>query len=318
MRFFIVLILSYVALLSGCQHFIAKQITKPVKPVIFDKAVVDSNVLGKKTQHCISNKHCVDFLYTSPTMFNNGTEISTVTLNFELKIDSKIKTFEENLNNENKHSVKKNNLIVLFPGYGVDYTIYGMQSRWLAHFTGADVIVAPSPNQNEPFDFGLVNANIVSEYIKIQEYENISLISYSMGAVASSHIKTKLNIDKHILIAPMINFKTALNTIARLTHPTYSMFLGDDYLNEVAIKIIEESGVPAYKLNLFNALSTPSYSEKTYILASNADKVSPYNGLLTLNNPKVSIYEVKDLNHLEMVSLISAQQRNVLLSLLDG
>ncbi len=314
---FITLIMSFIVLLSGCQNFIAKQITKPVRPVIFDKSVSNSNVMGQKTQYCISKKQCVNFLYTSPTILYKGKEISTVTLNFELKNGTTIKTFEETLNHTNKHSIKKNNLIILLPGYGIDYTIYGIQSRWLAHFTGADVVVAPSPNQNEPFDFGLVNANIVSEYIKSQKYENISLVSYSMGAVASNHIIGKLNINKHILIAPMINFKTALNTIARLTHPIYSTFLGDDYLNEVANKIIEESGVPPYKLNLFNILSAPSYTKKTYIFASNADKVSPYSDLYTLNNKNITINEVKSLNHPEMVALISKQQREAILLLLN-
>ena len=69
---------------------------------------------------------------------------------------------------------------------------------------------------------------------------------------------------------------------------------------------------------ILNNLNKTPHARQTYIFSSNADKVSPYNRLLTLNNSKVSMYEVKDLNHIEMVSLISTQQRNVLLSLLDG
>ena len=155
-------------------------------------------------------------------------------------------------------------------------------------------------------------------YVNKENYTDISLISYSMGAIAGVEFASKLNISKHILYAPMINFEAALTTIANLSHPIYSKLLGDDYLNEVAAKIIEKSEVPLTKLDILNNLNKTPHARQTYIFSSNADKVSPYNRLLTLNNSKVSMYEVKDLNHIEMVSLISTQQRNVLLCLLDG
>ena len=98
----------------------------------------------------------------------------------------------------------------------------------------------------------------------------------------------------------------------------YAIPRKDDYLSEVAAKIIEKSEVPLTKLDILNNLNKTPHARQTYIFSSNTDKVSPYNRLLTLNNSKVSMYEVKDLNHIEMVSLISTQQRNVLLCLLDG
>ena len=219
---------------------------------------------------------------------------------------------------DNLPNSQNSGLLIIFPGYGVDSLIYTMQARWLSHVTGKNVIVMPASNQYEKFRFGLNSLDVLVNYVNKENYTDISLISYSMGAIAGVEFASKLNISKHILYAPMINFEAALTTIANLSHPIYSKLLGDDYLNEVAAKIIEKSGVPLTKLDILNNLNKTPHARQTYIFSSNADKVSPYNRLLTLNNSKVSMYEVKDLNHIEMVSLISTQQRNVLLCLLDG
>ena len=226
--------------------------------------------------------------------------------------------FEYQLTSDNLPSNSSSGLLIIFPGYGVDSLIYTMQARWLSHITGKNVIVMPASNQYDKFRFGLNSLDVLINYVNKENYTDISLISYSMGAIAGVELASKLNISKHILYAPMINFEAALNTIANLSHPIYSKLLGDDYINEVAVKIIEKSEVPLTKLAILSNLNKNPHARQTYIFSSNADKVSPYNGLLTLNNPKVSIYEVKDLNHIKMVSLISKQQRNVLLSLLDG
>ncbi|XQF92032.1 alpha/beta hydrolase [Pseudoalteromonas espejiana] len=321
MRLYI-LIISLVIFLSGCQSYIAYQITKP--PEKFGSTEYQNSILssGTQIQYCDSENDCLDFRFISPKDIESYLlDGNTLSLSFIIERSTEDDVFEYQLTSDNLPNNPNNGLLIIFPGYGVNSLIYTMQARWLSHVTGKNVIVMPASNQYEKFRFGLNSLDLLINYVNKENYTDISLISYSMGAVASTDLTTKLNINKHILYAPMINFEAALITIANLSHPIYSKLLGDDYLNEVAAKIIEKSEVPLNKLNLLNNLNnlnkTP-HARQTYIFSSNADKVSPYNRLLALNNPKVSIYEVKDLNHLEMVSLISSQQRNVLLSLLDG
>ncbi|ENN96865.1 MULTISPECIES: alpha/beta hydrolase [Pseudoalteromonas] len=151
---------------------------------------------------------------------------------------------------DNLPNSQNSGLLIIFPGYGVDSLIYTMQARWLSHVTGKNVIVMPASNQYEKFRFGLNSLDVLVNYVNKENYTDISLISYSMGAIAGVEFASKLNISKHILYAPMINFEAALTTIANLSHPIYSKLLGDDYLNEVAAKIIEKSEVPLTKLNI--------------------------------------------------------------------
>tara|TARA_B110000211_G_scaffold68915_1_gene79581 strand:- start:139 stop:1095 length:957 start_codon:yes stop_codon:yes gene_type:complete len=318
MRLYI-LIISLVIFLSGCQSYIAYQITKPPEKVLpkeFENSIALS---GAQTHYCSSEIGCLDFRIISPKDIDNYLlSGNTLTLTLISKGSTEDDTFEYQLNADNLPSKSNDGLLIIFPGYGVNSLVYTMQARWLSHITGKSVIVMPASNQYDEFKYGLNSLDLLVKYINEHQYTDISLLSYSMGAVASIDLTTKLNINKHILFAPMINFKAALRTIAKLSYPVYSKLLGDDYINEVAAKVIEKSKVPLNKLDILSNLNRTPHARQTYIFSSNADKVSPYNGLLTLSNPKVSIYEVKDLNHLEMVSLISAQQRNVLLSLLDG
>ncbi|MFP3365168.1 MULTISPECIES: hypothetical protein [unclassified Pseudoalteromonas] len=318
MRLYI-LIISLVIFLSGCQSYIAYQITKPPQKVLPKEFESSIALSGVQTHYCSSEVDCLDFRFISPkdieSYLLDGNKLS---LSLIVEGSTEDDVFEYQLTSDNLPSNSSSGLLIIFPGYGVDSLIYTMQARWLSHITGKNVIVMPASNQYDKFRFGLNSLDVLINYVNKENYTDISLISYSMGAIAGVELASKLNISKHILYAPMINFEAALNTIANLSHPIYSKLLGDDYINEVAVKIIEKSEVPLTKLAILSNLNKNPHARQTYIFSSNADKVSPYNGLLTLNNPKVSIYEVKDLNHIKMVSLISKQQRNVLLSLLDG
>lgn len=317
MRLIILVILS-VIFLNGCQSYIAYQITKP--PKAFHSTEFESSIYlaGAPTQYCTSEQDCLDFRFISPKDVNNYLlSGNTVTLSLVSKGSTEDNTFEYQLNADNLPSEPDDGLLIIFAGYGVNSLVYTMQARWLSHITGKNVIVMPASNQYDEFKFGLNSLDLLTKYINEQQYTDISLISYSMGAVASIDLTTKLNINQHILFAPMISFQAALNTIAKLSYPVYSKLLGDDYLNEVAIKIIERSAVPINQLNVLTSLNTEPHAKYTHVFASNADQVSPFNKLLTVNNPRVSIYEVTDLNHLEMVSLISKPQREQLLSILN-
>jgi len=317
MRLYI-MIISLVIFLSGCQSYIAYQITKPPKTVLPKEFESSIALSGAKAHYCSSEEDCLGFRVISPKDIESYLQDgNTLSLSLIVKGSTENDVFEYQLTSDNLPKNPNNGLLIIFPGYGVDSLIYTMQARWLSHVTGKNVIVMPASNQYEKFRFGLNSLDVLINYVNKENYTDISLISYSMGAVASIDLTSKLNINKHILYAPMINFEAALITIANLSHPMYSKLLGDVYINEVAAKIVEKSKVPLNKLDILSNLSKTPHARQTYIFSSNADKVSPYGGLLTLNNPKVSIYEVKDLNHIEMVSLISEQQRNVLLSLLD-
>ncbi|MGX1111621.1 hypothetical protein ACSSVW_001000 [Pseudoalteromonas sp. MBR-15] len=318
MRF--ILCTFFIFLLSGCQTFIAYQVTKPVQEISFDgpdNQMLSDAYKGFPTKICKTKQHCLTFRTFSNNdlkkYFGKGQEFR---LYFELNSKDVIETFNTTLTSINGTKKIHDSVIVLFPGHGVNSMIYSIQARWLSHFTGKDVIVMPASNQYQEFKFGLNSLDVLIHYLSNSQYKQIDILSYSMGSIAAIQLAENIpNINQQIMIAPMVNFDSALMSVAKSYQPTLSLFVRDDDFKNAAENVISDSGIDKSQLDL-NALLTnkkPAYRTRTILYVSNGDTVSPAYYWQALQNESVSVVHYSNLNHVRMVSLINQAMRNEVL-----
>ncbi|CAM2855932.1 hypothetical protein PAT01_38470 [Pseudoalteromonas atlantica] len=154
MRLYI-LIISLVIFLSGCQSYIAYQITKPPQKVLPKEFESSIALSGVQTHYCSSEVDCLDFRFISPKDIESYLlDGNTLSLSLIVEGSTEDEVFEYQLTSDNLPNNHNSGLLIIFPGYGVDSLIYTMQARWLSHVTGKNVIVMPASNQYEKFRFG--------------------------------------------------------------------------------------------------------------------------------------------------------------------
>lgn len=313
MRF--ILCIFYILVLSGCQSFIAYQITQPAPEIPFDGMEYMVMPSGAPQNTCIEDKQCLDFrLFSqddSKEYFKNNQSLD---IYFELKSKGVTETFETTLTPINGARKINDSAIVVFPGYGVSSVIYSLQARWLSHFTGKDVILMPASNQYNEFKFGLNSLDVLKHYLNNNLYQQIDILSYSMGSIAAMQFAKQMsNVKQQIMVAPMVHFDTALMSVAKNYHPTLSYFIKDNDIKNAAKNVIQDSGIDETQLDLIALLNGKQSANRTTLYVSNADPISPTSYWQALQNKSVSVVHHNNLNHTRMVSLINQAMRNEVL-----
>ena len=290
--------------LSGCQSFIANQIIKPIEPLKVTGLDSENSITGVVTQHCSDKINCLTFRFFST---NDLSFKDYPTHRFSLVIGNSNGddiTFSETISLLNQHVKLTNELLVIFPGYGIDNLIYGMQARWLSHITGKDTIVMPAANQYEEFKFGLNHLEQLNDYIQQNKYQKVSLLSYSMGSVAAMNFSKMALIDKNIMVAPMIDFSQALSSTAHLFEPTLSKFFSESEFNGAAQDIVKQSGLTELQLNVKELINTQySTLTDTVIYTSEQDSISPTSYWQDSERKKVTLVSYPNQSHMVLVAL---------------
>lgn len=316
MRF--ILCIFYISVLSGCQSFIAYQITQPVEEISYggpDDPMLNTVYEGIPHKTCNTTHNCIAVRIFSHNdlieYFEQGEQFG---ITFKLKSKEEMETFETTLTSINGAKRKNDSAIIVFPGYGVSSLIYSFQARWLSHFTGKDVILMPASNQYSEFKFGLNSLDVLKHFLNTNQYQQIDILSYSMGSIAAMQLAKQMpNVKQQVMVAPMMHFDTALMSVAKSYHPTLSYFVkGNDFKN-AAKNVIQGSGIDETQLDLIALLNGKQSANRTTLYVSNADPISPAGYWQALQNKSVSIVHYSNLDHTRMVSLINQAMRNEVL-----
>lgn len=305
----------YILLLSGCQSFIAYQITQPAQEVPFDG--MENMVMFSGAAHhtCTKDKQCLHFrLFSQSDLNSYFSKESSLGLSLIVKSGNKTEEFSSQLDLNNQATPNSSSVIVLFPGYGLNSMGYSFQARWLSHFTGKDVIIMPASNQYNEFKFGLNNLDVLKHYLDNSQYQQIDILSYSMGCIAAMQLGKQMpNVKQQIMVAPMVHFDTALMSVTKSYYPTLSYFVKDDDFKTAAKNVIHDSGIDDSQLDLIALLNDRQPSVSTTLYVSNGDLISPADYWQALQNESVSVVHYSDLDHTKMVSLINQAMRNEVL-----
>ncbi|WP_348709067.1 alpha/beta hydrolase [uncultured Pseudoalteromonas sp.] len=305
----------YILLLSGCQSFIAYQITQPAQEVPFD-GMENMVMFSGAAQHtCTKDKQCLHFrLFSQSDLNSYFSKESSLGLSLIVKSGNKTEEFSSQLDLNNQATPNSSSVIVLFPGYGLNSMGYSFQARWLSHFTGKDVIIMPASNQYNEFKFGLNNLDVLKHYLDNSQYQQIDILSYSMGCIAAMQLGKQMpNVKQQIMVAPMVHFDTALMSVTKSYYPTLSYFVKDDDFKTAAKNVIHDSGIDDSQLDLIALLNDRQPSVSTTLYVSNGDLISPADYWQALQNKSVSVVHYSDLDHTRMVSLINQAMRNEVL-----
>lgn len=316
MRF--ILCIFYISVLSGCQSFIAYQITQPVEEISYggpDDQMLNTVYEGIPHKTCNTTHNCIAVRIFSHNdlieYFEQGEQFG---ITFKLKSKEEMETFETTLTSINGAKRKNDSAIIVFPGYGVSSLIYSFQARWLSHFTGKDVILMPASNQYSEFKFGLNSLDVLQHYLNNNQYQQIDILSYSMGSIAAMQFAKQMpNVKQQIMVAPMVHFDTALMSVAKSYYPTLSYFVKDNDFKNAAKNVIQGSGIDETQLDLIALLNGKQSANRTTLYVSNADPISPADYWQALQNKSVSVVHYSNLNHTRMVSLINQAMRNEVL-----
>lgn len=316
MRF--ILCIFYILVLSGCQSFIAYQLTQPAQEVAYggpDDPMLRTVYEGIPQKACNNTQHCLMIRIFSHNdlieYFKQGEQFG---ITFQLKSKEVMERFETTLTSRNGTKQINDSLIIVFPGYGVSSLIYSFQARWLSHFTGKDVILMPASNQYDEFKFGLNSLDVLQHYLNNNQYQQIDILSYSMGSIAAMQFAKQMpNVKQQIMVAPMVHFDTALMSVAKNYHPTLSYFVKDDDFKNAAKNVIQSSGIDESQLDLITLLNDTQPSVRTTLYLSNGDPISPAGYWQALQNGSVSVVHYSNLDHTRMVSLINQAMRNEVL-----
>lgn len=282
--------------LSGCASFIANQITT-------ERA--SNNVEGNLSGFAVERPICDGDSVCVKTVHLDDEAAEHVDLSFNFKINESHKIWRYKSDRDNVKTVKPltNQLIFLFAGYGQPTQILFMHQTWLHHITGAKVIVVPSAENSNKFQFGLDYVSPIVAEIERLKPTQVHLVGFSMGALAASAVGQKIDNAKLYLVAPMTDFEYSTNAIynALYKNKFYTKFISQDTLDNAIQIVYEKAGMRPKDTNLLLRLDETKLP--TFIYTSNKDKVVDPTPLNALSNSNIDLSNYEDLGHLEMVAL---------------
>lgn len=283
--------------LSGCASFIAHQMTSP------KKSNIEGNISDWAIQQqlCDSNNYCVTAMGLGESAAGNHS------LEFRFHINDNHKIWRYETKTEGLETAKPlaNHLILLFTGYSQPTEILYIHQLWLQRMTGAEVIVIPSAENTETFKFGLDYAPPIVAEIQRLNPAKVHLIGFSMGALAASEVGKQIDNAKLYLVAPMTDFDYSAKAIYDILYrdKVYATFISQETLEDSIQIVYEKSGTTSKDTDLIAKLN--GVKSPTFIYASNKDRVVDYSSFGSIPNDNVDVNIYGELNHLEMVALLS-------------
>lgn len=283
--------------LSGCASFVANKITSPK----------NINVEGNLGDLIVEKQICDNSSYCIKTMGLGDSQAGDLSLAFTFEINESHKVWRYEGKSDNAANAKPlaDQLIVLFAGYSQPTLLLYMHQKWLQHITGANVIVVPSADNSENFKFGLDYASPIVAEIQRLKPKKVHLIGFSMGALAANAVEQEIDNTRLYLFAPMTDFEHSTKAIydSLYQDTLYAKFVSKDTLEDAIQIVYEESETSLKDTDLLAKLD--KVKSPTFIYASNADKVTDYSALNTLQNKNINVSIYEKLGHIEMVALAS-------------
>jgi hypothetical protein len=283
--------------LSGCASFIANQMTSP------KNSNVEGNIsdLAVDQQLCDSNNYCVKAIGLGESAAGD------YSLKFTFHINDNHKIWRYETKNDDVETAKPlaNHLILLFTGYSQPTQALYIHQLWLQQMTGAEVIVIPSAENTDTFKFGLDYAPPIVAEIQRLNPTKVHLIGFSMGALAASEVEKQIDNAKLYLVAPMTDFDYSAKAIYDILYrdKIYATFISQETLEDAIQIVYEKSGTTSKDTDLIAKLN--GVKSPTFIYASNKDRVIEHSAFNAIPNDNVDVNIYGELNHLEMVALLS-------------
>ena len=281
--------------LSGCASFIANEITSPKK----------SNIKGNLSDWTVERQFCDRKNYCVKGIgLGDFDAIKSLSFDFHINDNHKIWRYETNNDSVENAKPLENHLILLFAGYTQPTQTLLIHQKWLQLMTGADVIVIPSAENSETFEFGLNYASPLIAEIQRLNPAKVHLIGFSMGALAASEVGQGIDNARLYLVAPMTDFEHSAKAIYDIFYKDkiYAKFIRQETLEDAIQIIYEKSGTTSKDTDLIEKLNAAK--SPTFIYASNKDKVVEHSDFNAIPNDNVDVNIYGELNHIEMVALL--------------
>ncbi|MDC8830787.1 alpha/beta fold hydrolase [Alteromonas gilva] len=284
--------------LSGCASFIAHEITRAQGSPFNSE---DTDVV--KRQVCDTKQYCITTL-NLPDNYNKYKRVS-LEMNLQIERKRKIWRFVNDTEKGTRATPLTNELIVIFPGYHQPAEIFYVHQQWLKNITGAEVIVVPSPESSESFQFGLdFTAPLLAEIQRLQP-KAVHLVGFSMGALAAQAVAQHTDNARLYLFAPMTDFAYSTKALYNMSYKDkfYTAFISPETLDNAIQIVYDKSGVSLTDTDLLNHLN--QNTSPTFVYASNTDKITNPKAFNAVQNRHINVTLFDDLIHLEMVAFFS-------------
>ena len=293
-------LVASLSLLSGCASFIAYRITNPESQQIKGdlSQIVDTKSVCSDTDNCVS-------LYVVRNA-SNRTGKNDISLELELFVENKGIKWTYRGNDEPLITqVIHDELIIVFPGYMMEPKSVVLLEHWLAHVTGAMVVVAPKPESGESFAFGLGSVDPIAHFVNEHPAKTIHVVGYSMGAIAASRLAARLDNSNLYLVAPMLNFSesaVALFNKHKSNHALSWLVDSEDIKNATDI-VIQSANLSPSDINVAHNLASNS-AQKIRVYMSLNDEVVGGNIDLTHSEKKNTLVrQYSSLSHIQMMAM---------------
>lgn len=295
---------------GGCASFIAKQVMNPG----LKRIESDLHKVLTSEQVCSDNNRCIQVTsFAADDPKNDFIKAKNLSLSFKLNTTDtqKVWKFKNNKTEPLHTQVLQDDIIVVLPGYMLDPKLLTFKALWLQRITGAQVFVAPNPDAEDSFSFGLNYVEPLKALIDKRNARRTHIVGVSMGAVAATELSLQVNNATLHLIAPMINFDYSLNALYRLysANRLIRLFVSQDDIDNAAEIVLKRSGITRNDLDIMHKLNIAK-PMPIFMYASMSDDVvnaaQIYNDKL-FNRDDVSLNVYYHLEHEELVALFDEE-----------
>ena len=290
--------------LGGCASYIAHRIANPeVNEIEADLSqIVETNLACSEPHNCIelyalrhSKSHANDEGFSIDLTLSGGNSTTKWTY---AGTKEPIAT-----------QVLQNELIIIFPGYMMEPQFVVLLQRWLAHITGASVVVAPKPEHGENFTFGLGSVEPIEHFIHQHPATKIHLVGYSMGAIAASTLAKKLDNTNLYLIAPMVSFTDSALALFNKHKGgnAFSWLIDSEDIISATDILFESANIVPVDVNVSQNL-TLTRAHKTRIYMSLKDEIVGSNielPELLRKESDIVVRQYSSLSHIQMMAMLN-------------
>lgn len=185
--------------------------------------------------------------------------------------------------------------VVLLHGYGMNKSTMGLMASYFM-FLGYHVVVPDLMGHGESttnhVGFGVLDAPVLSTLLDSLPQREVPKPYYvagmSMGSIAAMHLaKQRDDISGLMLLAPMLPMEQATVAMLETWYPNLSKVMSMDAIQEGALAAMAKQEVTSADTDIHQLL--PKMEVPTLILASDKDRVAPYETFLPLESERVRL-----------------------------
>ncbi|WP_338517447.1 alpha/beta hydrolase [Alteromonas gracilis] len=288
------------SLINGCASIIAYRIANPESQQIKGdlSQIVDTKSVCSNKDNCVS-------LYVVRNASNRIGK-NDISLEFELFDENKgIKWTYEGNDEPLITQVIHDELIIVFPGYMMEPKLVVLLEHWLAHVSGAMVVVAPKPESGESFAFGLGSVDPIAHFVNEHPAKKIHVVGYSMGAIAASRLTARLDNSNLYLVAPMLNFTesaVALFNKYKNDH-ALSWLVDSEDIKNATDNVLQSANLSPSDINVAHNLALSRAHKIRVYMSLNDEVVGGNIDLMHSEKKNALVRQYKSLSHIQMMAM---------------